>query len=190
MTIIAAFYWEPKKIEACISYMFLGNQYKIIKEPERIILASDKKANQAIDNFLKKAFQNLSSQKNLDDDVFVEYKTVIERSRKAKPRKDSVHIDEELKKLIEKNRYQGKKIAKKLAGQELVFFKKALFKLGKVNRDESAWVYHLWAVALHATKKTWREEIKKLWKTSEGIERMDKASTEKFAEFIRQVTEK
>jgi len=189
MGILASFLWETGKDKCYINYMALDDAaYKTLIKPRRVPIEVDSKVYERIDEAINGFFTEIKSQDN-PADVLVEYKTVIKRYRKSKPREESVYVDNKLTNRIKQEKYSNKKLSSKLKNKELKFFKSALKNMGVLTSNDDANIHHLWCIALHATKKSYRRAIKKLWKKKRGIQRMNSENKKQYNEFIKETNE-
>ncbi|RMX01928.1 hypothetical protein EAW55_10230 [Legionella jordanis] len=71
-----------------------------------------------------------------------------------------------------------------LKKEDLKHFKRALYFLDiDCQARGKAFVAHLWAIALKASKKRVNDAIKEIWKKRQGIHRMNQKAMSKFTDF-------
>ncbi|WED43420.1 hypothetical protein [Legionella cardiaca] len=182
MANIAALRWLPRGPHKppLIQYMLLDEHLEYLIYPKEIEV-TDLKTN------LYQIFSHIERlSKNAE--LEVRYKSIT-RSYGAH-RKDS----EQFHFLI--NRILGNKHLLKtnsrtvslLKKEKLTQFKNALYLLDIDCKTRGcAFIAHLWAIGLKATRKQVNEVIKKIWKARHGITRMNPSSSVKFAEFCSHI---
>lgn len=160
MSIIAAFRWEPSGKNGYISYMLLDDKnYRVIAEPVKIRITKNNK--EEIKSALNNFFEAIQDSNNNQDEVTVEYKTVIRRAPNKAHRDDSAFIHKTLVDRIQKSGFKDNgRLLKDLDGCNLRIFKMKLRKLGIIDSARgTAWIHRLWAVALHVTPSTLRNKL-------------------------------
>ncbi|ASQ46950.1 hypothetical protein [Legionella clemsonensis] len=182
MTNIAAIRWltqGPHK-PPLIQYMLLDQHLEYLIYPREIAVTELKQ--DVYDLF--KHIETLSKDKAFK----VRYKS-INRSYGAH-RQDSEKFHILINRLLKKKNLlePNSRTVSLLKKENLAFFKNALYLLDiDCKTRGNAFIAHLWTIALKATKKQINVAIKKIWKARQGIQRMNKNSTIKFAEFYTHI---
>ncbi|KTD23857.1 Uncharacterised protein [Legionella lansingensis] len=178
MTNIASLRWLTRGHHKppLIQYMLLDKHLEYLISPKEIVVTDLKK--NLNDIFLN--IQKFSRSYPLE----IRYKSITHSY--GGHRKDSEQFHFLLNKILEKkNLLQPNcRMASLLKKEDLTLFKNALYLLDIDSKTRGrAFVAHLWAIALKATKSRIIPVIKKIWKIRHGITRLNKASTAKFSEF-------
>lgn len=177
--LIVAILWEKKKEVSTVDYMAIdSNTFEISIEPSQIDI---KNTNDSVVQAIEMIFKKINEVK-ANRLVRIEYKSVIRRYPNST--KLSIHFHDTLVNEIKSANYGSARLSSKLKKQNLVIFKKALRELKYIDIDHDSYVSHLWGVALHATKRSCRNSIKKLWKKRNGVKRMTVNFMGEFDDFI------
>ncbi len=186
MGILASFLWEPGKDKSAIYYMVLDDiGYDVLTKPQRIVIPMNNGNINAIDGAISRFFDEIKKfkSKNNNCEVKVEHKTVIRRYGKSKKESDYVHNT--LTRRCDEEGFTHKRLESKLPASALKPFKAALQTIGVLTQNDEAYIHHLWCIALHATKKTYRAAIKKLWKGKNNIHKMTNENKKQFNKLIK-----
>lgn len=193
MNIKAAFYWNGSK-DKSISYMIIDNNFQIRLDP--VIKKLDPKN---FDSFKREAIKTISSFFSEIEDIYradknnnitIEYKIVshgspviLHDAKIHKPSDRTEFVKEQFNqhykriKISNDSLKLASQFKKNLTKPALIEFKENLNNLHIVIKQKNnAYQYHLWALALHATKSTYKKVLKKLTKAvmPEQIEQKDK----------------
>ncbi|CEK09676.1 hypothetical protein [Legionella hackeliae] len=182
MTNIAAIRWltqGPRK-PPLIQYMLLDQQLEYLIYPKQIIVSNLKLDLYKIFNHIEE-FSKHSSLK-------VRYKSITKSY--GGHRRDSGKFHLLINRILQRKHLleSNSRTVSLLKKEQLAFFKNALYLLDiDCKTRGNTFVAHLWAIALKVTKKQVSSVVKKIWKTCQGIKRMNKHSTVKFAEFYAHI---
>ncbi|KTD08438.1 hypothetical protein [Legionella jamestowniensis] len=182
MTNIAAIRWltqGPYK-PPLIQYMLLDQHLEYLIYPKEVAVTNLKQNIYQIVDHIEKFSKNRA--------LKVRYKS-INRSYGAH-RHDSEKFHILINRILAKKNLlePNSRTVSLLKKEDLAFFKNALYLLDIDCKTRGhAFIAHLWTIGLKATKKQISAAIKKIWKARQGIQRMNKNSTIKFAEFYTHI---
>jgi len=169
MDIIVAIRWQPNKDQAHISYMLIDkHSYKVLLQPKKFDLSKNNLSR--INEILNNNFLNDVNQQTDKESITFEYKSVIKRGPKSRPRDDSVYFDGKIKSIISSYGLNNNgRLESKLKAENLKKFQETLLDLNLIDKIRgNAWKIHLWSVALHATPSKLNEILKKIKKNYEN----------------------
>ncbi|MCB0419462.1 MAG: hypothetical protein KDD61_00590 [Bdellovibrionales bacterium] len=166
---IAAFHWDSSKKE--VSTLFVEDKtWKVRNRPKNIKCNSTtnhsvftKNANDAISDF----FNEINNLQTLGNTVLVEYKIVSGsgpivryKNRFAKQGVESDFVEKTFKTYLSQYKLKHRSLRTNLKKEALSEFTKMIKGLNLMgsNRGE-AFKHRVWAVALHATKKTYSKKV-------------------------------
>lgn len=178
----AAIRWVTKGPDkpSVIQYMLLDNNLEYLIYPKEYIV-NDLKTN------INQILEELQMRsRNSDLDVY--YKSINEGY--GRHRRDSGQFHRLLKKLLARKNLlkPGRRLAFLLKKEQLRLFKYALYLLDIDCKSRgNAFITHLWAIALKATRSRVPLVIKQIWKARYAIQRMNKNHEKNFQEFYSHV---
>ena len=152
-----------------LSYMIIDHKYDYLLEPQIIDLETEDLDHAG--NKLEEVFKKIKNIIDNSEDKFViESKTPSPNTQFSRQHaiRNNTHefgkrIADRINKIVETEDKIEKSLKLKadLKGEDLQKFKDLLFAAVPGNE---AYIHRLWAVALHATQKTWKQKINKVLK--------------------------
>ena len=178
MTNRAAIRWVTKGPHnpAVIQYMLLDNDLEYLIYPKEYVVTDLKKN-------IKHILEELE-RRSTQDILEVYYKSI--NKGYGRHRKDSGKFHRLLKKFLARKKLlkPNSRLAFLLKKDQLKLFKEALCFLDIDCKSKgNAFITHLWAIALKATRSRVPLVIKQIWKARYSIQRMNKKHEKNFQEF-------
>jgi hypothetical protein len=178
MTCRAAIRWLPKGPQKppVIQYMLLDNNLEYLIYPKECMVIDLKKTIHSIIDELQTRSGN--------DSLEVYYKSINKEF--GRHRRDSGQFHRLIKKILGRQNLlkSNSRLAFLLKKEQLKLFKDALYLLDIDCKSKgNAFITHLWAIALKATRSRVPIVIKHIWKARFKIKRMNRAEEKNFQEF-------
>lgn len=164
----AAFRWDSAKKE--ISFLFLSaSQFQVRGgSPQKFKISSNADIDKAIDDFINELV-SFKGGGRLEYHILSHAAPVAytRGSSQYKPSGYSTYIENEFNLRTGKypNWIKQGQYKSELKNVALKKFKNGLKDLNLWSYNQGAYAAHLWALALHCTKGTHKQELKKLWRT-------------------------
>lgn len=173
MRLIAAFMWSKAKRNSISTLIFDTDDIKVLSPPTKHFLPKNYFSfRQSIRKITNDFFQQIIElNKQSEKSVSVEFKIVFRTHEIAymKASADSLYVLKYFMQCVKKTKKKIKNIElqpqlrKRLTGRSLKLFKKELQSLYLVSRKRNGgFEYHLWAIALHATKATYADKLRQI----------------------------
>lgn len=188
MNEIAAFCWNP--IERSFSYSFFDNNMKLRAQPKKISCRnlSEPQIATRLNHFLNR----VSAEKQKGHKVFIGYKTLcqngLSKRQKELHRPLANFIEQNLNSFIRHHRLQSSRLQTALKGRDLALFELALRKLQLMKaKHNKANLGQIMEVALHPTKATLHDKLKKLWKFCNNVNTWTLEDKQRYEKWLQQL---
>ncbi|MBA2710018.1 MAG: hypothetical protein H0U57_05465 [Tatlockia sp.] len=160
-----------------IQYMLINSQFEYLIPPKEVEVVD-------IEQSLSDIILEMKHFSASSSDLKIRYKSVIVSY--GRHRKDSGRFHFRIRHILWLNNLHisNNRTSFLLKKEDLKRFKNALYFLDIDCKSRgNAFVTHLWAIALKATRAQYASVIKKIWKTRMGLKTMNKHNSQRFKEF-------